>query len=97
VQVPKQTLPHAPQLKTFVLVSTQKPLHTLWVIEHEHTPRVHTAPVAQGMSHPPQWSVSMAVLTQAPSQSVVSATHALVQTPSEHTSSSAHGLSHIPQ
>jgi hypothetical protein len=60
-------------------------------------PASQRAPVAQRMSHAPQWSASVAVVTHAPLHAVCDAGHWSWHRPVAHTSPRAHAFEHIPQ
>jgi hypothetical protein len=65
-------LPHVPQSKGSVFVSTHAPAQFVRPAPHEvaHAPSEHTWPAAQRMPQPPQLFGSLCVSVQTPEQRV---------------------------
>jgi len=76
------------------LVTAPPPPPTLG---HPQVPLLQTCPAAQVTPQPPQFDVSVAVLTHAPAQAVVPLAHELTHVPEEQTWLAAHFVAHVPQ
>jgi hypothetical protein len=98
-----QTVAQSPQCEVSVSVETQLSPHASVPFGQPmtHFPPAHTRSVSHFAVHPPQWSASDVVSTQAPSQSVRPVAHVMSQPLSVHTAlpfgGAGHFVSHLPQ
>ena len=80
-----QAVPHAPQLLTFVFVSTQAPAQTIWPTGHLQAPLKQVWLFMQVAPHVPQLVESLFRSTQAPPQALSPPAQLAEQTPLLHT------------
>jgi hypothetical protein len=74
---PVHTMPQPPQFWLSLVVSTQAPVHSVWVAEQPvlHIPLLHTWLAAHLVPHPPQSTGLLARLTHCPEQFTVPVGH----------------------